>query len=395
MANPMSVPQGHSPKITPLRRITPSPQQTPSPSPKAPEPEPVRVKADLPITPAIETAFRPTRPTITTPPTTRGPLPPLEESWDEQPPHEEAFLFKAPPPQVDDLVSERSVLRSGSQVGTSNVAPLGSYDIQERQGIEKLELPESSLTQQERQQLLEWLGAERLQQLDSEISDLYQGVTDQVGENEDIATDCYNQLLKARDIVLRRDAARIPQAEYYIEQVQARLKRAAESKRGAHKYAWLITVWGFLWGFIYLALLILLNHRWFHDLIAPVGLEPVVGSLDIFLRAMVWGGIGGVVAVLYSLFRHVSQRDFDPQYNLTYVAKPFLGLVLGATVYMGFQLLLTLSLLPSGLQADSGTLTTVTPWIVYPLAWASGFKENRIFDLLDRAIKGIFGKSES
>ena len=239
------------------------------------------------------------------------------------------------------------------------------------------------------------VGAERLQQLDGEISDLYQGVTDQVGENEDIATDCYNQLLKARDIVLRRDAARIPQAEYYLEQVQARLKRVAESRRGAHKYAWLITLWGFLWGFVYLALLILLNHRWFHDLIAPVGLEPVVGSLDIFLRAMVWGGIGGVVAVLYSLLRHVSQRDFDPQYNLTYVAKPFLGLVLGATVYMSFQLLLTLSLLPSGLQADSGTLTTVTPWIVYPLAWASGFKENLIFDLLDRAIKGIFGKSES
>lgn len=391
MANAMSAQQVHSPKIRPLSRRAPSPQPA---IPAASEAAPVRVKADLPITPAIETAFRPTRPTTTTPPTTRRALPPLEASWDEQQPSPESFLFKAPPPQVDDLVSERPALRSSSRVRGVSRAP-SSYDVQEREGIERLELPESPLTQQEREQLLEWLGAERLQQLDNEISELYQQVTDQVGENEDIATDCYNQLLKARDIVLRRDAARIPQAEYYIELVQARLKRAAESKRGAQKYAWLITVWGFLWGFVYLALLILLNHRWFHDLIAPVGLEPVVGNLDIFLRAMVWGGIGGVVAVLYSLFRHVSQRDFDPQYNLTYVAKPFLGLVLGATVHMGFQLLMTLSLLPSGLQADSGTVTTVTPWVVYPLAWASGFKENRIFDLLDRAIKGVFGKSES
>jgi len=393
MTNTVSAQTVRSPKITPLSRRAPSPQETVPPTPKAPQAEPVRVKADLPITPAIETAFRPSRPSAA-PETTRGSLPPLEASWDEQTPSEEAFLFKAPPPQFDDLASERPVFRSGGRLRGESLTS-SRYDVQEREGIEKLELPESPLSQQEREQLLEWLGAERLQQLDNEISELYQQVTDQVGENEDIATDCYNQLLKARDIVLRRDAARIPQAEYYIEQVQARLKRAAESQRGARKYAWLITVWGFLWGFLYLALLILLNHRWFHDLIAPVGLEPVVGDLDIFLRAMVWGGIGGVVAVLYSLFRHVSQRDFDPQYNLTYVAKPFLGLVLGATVYMAFQLLMTLSLLPSGLQADSGTLTTVTPWIVYPLAWASGFKENRIFDLLDRAIKGIFGRSES
>ena len=70
--------------------------------------------------------------------------------------------------------------------------------------------------------------------------------------------------------------------------------------------------------------------------------------------------------------------------------------ILGATVFMLFHLLLMLGILPAGLQsADGTTVGGVTPWIIYPLAWASGFKENRIFDLVDRVIKRIFsGKEE-
>ncbi|MFN2244690.1 MAG: hypothetical protein ACK2U2_20530, partial [Anaerolineae bacterium] len=123
-----------------------------------------------------------------------------------------------------------------------------------------------------------------------------------------------------------------------------------------------------------------------------------VVDMDVFLTTMVWGGIGGVVSVLYSLFKHVGQRDFDAHYNLSYLGKPFLGLILGATVYMVFNLVLrTLGILPAGLEGLEGvadTAVTVAPGVLYLIAWASGFKENTIFELVDRTMKRVLGSQQ-
>ncbi len=351
-----------------------------------------------PPTPAMEMAFvaeaaqaaEPPEPVVETP------APPLEEPMDEQNQEGQAFLYEPPPPEVSDVAE--GVLpprRQPIYFEMEETEPLEAYDVQAGEGdVERLELPDRPMTPEERERMLRRLGEQRLQALDKEITKIYDQVLAKVGENEEIATDCYNLLLKARDIVLRRDAARISQAEYYVETVRARLKRSTESETSVKKYAWLITVWGFAWGMFYLALLILLNHPWFQAVLAPGSGTPIVNDTETFLRAMVWGGIGGVVAVLYSLFKHAGRRDFDSQYNLSYVGKPFLGLVLGATVYMIFQLMMTVGILPASLQVQNGGGTTVTPWIIYPLAWAGGFKENRIFDLVDRIIKRLFSGEE-
>ncbi|NIV33326.1 MAG: hypothetical protein GWN58_28945, partial [Anaerolineae bacterium] len=70
------------------------------------------------------------------------------------------------------------------------------------------------------------------------------------------------------------------------------------------------------------------------------------------------------------------QRDFDPHYKLSYLGKPFLGLILGATTYMVFNLVLrTLGILPVGFEAAEGiadTAFTVAPGVLYLIAWASG-----------------------
>ena len=287
-----------------------------------------------PPTPEMETAFvteaadaaEPPEPVVETP------APPLEEPMDEQSPEAQQVLYEPPPPEVSDVAN--GVLPPRTQTiyfEMEETEPLSAYDVQAGEGdVERLELPDRQMTPEEQQRLLKRLGEARLRALDKEISKTYDQVLSKVGENEEIATDCYNLLLKARDIVLRRDAARISQAEYYVEIVRARLKRSTESEASVKKYAWWITAWGFGWGVFYLALLILLNHPWFKALLAPSGGTPVVNDTETFLRAMVWGGIGGVVAVLYSLFKHAGRRDFDSQYNLSYVGKPFLGLVLGA-----------------------------------------------------------------
>jgi hypothetical protein len=292
---------------------------------------------------------------------------------------------------TSSTTSSSSVLDSPNLTDAQLAAAL--KDIQSSgEKVDLIELPDRQLTQQEQELLLARIGQARIQQLDTEISETYDQVVETVGQNSDIATECYNLLLKARDIVLRQDVAKFAQAEYYLELARARLQRAADSGTSAKKYAWLITGWGFLWGTVFLGALILLRIGWFQQTILATNEITLAPEAATLVESMLWGGVGGVVAVWYSLFKHVGLRDFDAQYNLSYIGKPFLGLVLGATVYMFFQLLLTLGFLPTAFEASNGgDVTTVSPWIMFPLAWAGGFKENQIFDLVDRAIKQLFG----
>ncbi len=306
---------------------------------------------------------------------------------------EEAAIFEAPPPEVSDLVSGVLPPRPGQTPAALGEEAAVAYDIQEPEDqVEPIELPDRELTEEERAQIMDRLGDERIRALEEAIDEAYEGVRLAVGDNRDITTECYNQLLKARDIVLRRDAAKIAQAEYYVESVRARLRRAAQSEATARKYQWPILIWGLLWFAAFLTLLILLNENWFREAILPSDNGNTLVDLDIFLSTMIWGGIGGVVAVLYSLFKHVGQRDFDVHYSLSYLGKPFMGLILGATVYMVFNLVIrVLGILPAGAE-EVGTVTVpaVAPGVMYLVAWASGFKENRVFDLVDQGMKRVF-----
>ena len=313
-------------------------------------------------------------------------------------PDEEAALYELPPPEASDMVSGVLPPKLGEAAFDLAEQEAISYDIQEGdEQVEPIELPDRELTQEEKAQILAWMGEERLAALDVAIDEAYEEVRLRVADNATIATDCFNRLLKARDIVLRRDAAKLPQAEYYVEFVQARLKRAVDSDTAARKYQWRILIWGLFWCGAFLALLILLNESWFRDyFISPPSGNALV-DMEVFLSTMVWGGIGGVVAVLYSLFKHVGQRDFDVHYNLSYVGKPFLGVIVGATVYMAFALVTrALGILPVSVDGGGQVVATpVAPGVMYLLAWVGGFKENRIFDLVDRGMKRVFSGGDA
>jgi hypothetical protein len=333
-------------------------------------------------------------------PVSEQPIPTMEELMEELALSEEIELAEPPPPESSDLTGSILPPRPTHRVlRIDDLQPLSDADVQASgEAVKPYELPDRALTEEEKELLLARLGDDRIRALDQEISKTYDQVLSRVGQNEDLATECYNSLLKARDIVLRRDAARIAQAEYYIEQVRALMKRATESEAGAKKYAWWIAGWGVFWFGAYLSILILLNYKWFQDAVAPPAAAGSPVNMAIFLPAMTWGGIGGVASVFYSLFKHVGRRDFDSQYNLSYVGKPFLGVILGATVYMIVHLLIMiLGIMPAGLAEGGDELLapTIAPWIIYIMAWACGFKENRIFDLVDRVMKRIFSGSGS
>lgn len=314
-----------------------------------------------------------------------------ETSW-------EATIFEPPPPEVDDVVAGVLPPRPEELYLEGIEEEIALHDIQEPEvPVLPIELPDRELTEEERTQILDWLGEQRIQELESAIDDAYAEVRSTVASNESIATDCTNRLLKARDIVVRRDVAKMAQAEYYVEWVRTRLQRTVDSDTAARKYQWPILIWGLLWFTGLLALLILLNGSWFQETIISPGSSNALVDMEIFLSTIIWGGIGGVVAVLYSLFKHVGQRDFDTHFGLSYIGKPFLGLIIGATVYMAFSLVIrTLGIFPVTVEGTGEVvLPSLTPGVMYLFAWVSGFKENRVFDLMDRTMKRTIGGGDN
>ncbi len=314
-------------------------------------------------------------------------------------PDEPAGSHEPLPAEISDIIGGVLPPRPRRGYSALSAQDVDSLDIQDpEEKVEPIQLPDRMLTEGERDQILSWLGEEWIQTLEAAIDEAYDEVRRQVGSNKNITTECYNKLLQARDIVLRRDVGQIAQAEYYVEEVRTRLKRAEDSEKAASRHQWWILLWGLFWFVAFASSLFVINQGSFWDYIAPTGLTNAIVDMEVFLATMVWGGIGGVVSVLYSLFKHVGQRDFDPHYKLSYLGKPVLGLILGATVYMVFNLVLrTVGILPAGLEGLEGvadTAVTVAPGVLYLISWASGFKENTIFELVERTMQRVFGGSK-
>jgi hypothetical protein len=195
-------------------------------------------------------------------------------------------------------------------------------------------------------------------------------------------------------IVMYRELGDLARAEWCVQQVRARLDRAEQST--AQIWAPVaIALWGVVWfiSFIYLVfdplwVLLVLNLADFSD--------PFI-SPQVFLRALFFGGLGGVAAVFYHLFKYVRDRSFDEEYILSYFGKPFMGMILGSMIYLTvFVAMRLLGLTPVGLPGSAPESVTNVLYmaLLYFIAMAVGFKENVAFDLLNRVIKAVLGTDE-
>jgi hypothetical protein len=238
----------------------------------------------------------------------------------------------------------------------------------------------------------------KLVELDRAIEAQYDRILQEnVSVSKPITDWCQNMLAEARTIVLNQQVDKLAQAEWNVEQVRARLDRASESQKQAKWLAWPITLWGLAWFVIFVYLIF-----------DPTFLVQLLGvstgnSSDaflvppIFLRSLFFGGIGGVAAVFYHLFKYVRERSFDNQYTLSYVGKPFMGMILGSMIYlMVFVVMRVIGFAPPGLkESSSGSVTDVVyTALLFFVAMAAGFKENLAFNLLNRLIKAVLGPEE-
>ncbi|QLQ06240.1 MAG: hypothetical protein HZY76_09445 [Anaerolineae bacterium] len=133
-------------------------------------------------------------------------------------------------------------------------------------------------------------------------------------------------------------------AEYQIQRAEALLVSSANSRAWSAQYGRRIFTYEAVWMFGFLLFYMLMNVLWpmiSNWLVQMTGLDPtstVVVQAVPFISTLVWGGIGGAVGALYSLWYHISdQRDFDREFLVWYYTQPLLGMVLGGIVYLLFM----------------------------------------------------------
>jgi hypothetical protein len=226
---------------------------------------------------------------------------------------------------------------------------------------------------------------ERLADLDKNIQSLYDRILrENVSVNKDITSWCHNLLEEARVIVMYRELEKLARAEWCVEQVRARLDRADDSRKQA-RVPILIIAWGVIWFILFIYLIF--NPTW---VLLRFNLSSFTDSFinpEIFLRTLFFGGIGGVAAMLYHLFKRVSDRSFDSKHVLSCFGKPFMGMLLGSVIYLTvFVAMRALGLSPTGLpESNAETVTNVlSTGILFLVAMAVGFKQNLAFNLLNR-----------
>jgi hypothetical protein len=253
------------------------------------------------------------------------------------------------------------------------------------------------LTAEQRDRLLRRPSVQRKwTELERAIEGQYDRILrENVSVSKPITDWCHNMLAEARAIVLNQQVEKLAKAEWNVEQVRARLDRADESRKHARWLAPPIILWGVLWFAVFVYMIF--NPILIASLLEVGGSSESFLIPEVFLRTLFFGGVGGVAAVFYHLFKYVRERSFDSQYALSYFGKPVMGMILGSMIYLTlFVLMKALNFLPSGLE--QGNIQTVTDVmyaaILFFVSMAAGFKENLAFDLLNRVIKAVLGEDE-
>ncbi|HLF26729.1 MAG TPA: hypothetical protein VJG32_10355 [Anaerolineae bacterium] len=233
------------------------------------------------------------------------------------------------------------------------------------------------------------LGAERPRALSKRIDELYAQIAGGAIASEARANKAMGHLLKARDKELE-DPRQFDEAEYLVNVAQYSVSHEATVAQ--------VRIWSYTWGvFVFLYGLIWLTvfgagmglatlglvERW----LATLNLEPaVITGASGFFTSVVAGGLGGVLGLLYSLFKHVAiERDFDRQFLLWYLVQPFMGILMGAIVHLFivaglFQLL----------DATGPAFVAIGALI----AIAAAFRQHYVYAWLESLLKAFERSSE-
>ena len=360
--------------------MTTSESAAPPPAPATPDPVPVA----QPVQPASQPA-------------------PAEPYYPPQPAPVSAPVAPSPPPP--QLTSDSaSVLQSGVQIQSiagvvTDGSPVSARDILPedaltKTGGHKLEVEKREKLERDEaatEKILKYIGPERRKQLDDEIMDMYSVVADELSDNKEDVGFALKTLREAQDIVIE-DPSQYDEALYRVSVVRTMLVRKQNLRR-----------WSYTWGmFVFFYALV-----WLIVFVAGIYyVDPSPGDADLSAGAAAirsaWlsclaGGIGGVMAILYSLsWRVAIKHEFDRQYIMKYLVQPVMGFVLGAVIFFitsaGFLAFNTADV-ASGESVFLGGPTLVALTLL--LGFIAGFRQRVVYFMIDRIVQKISPQASS
>lgn len=219
-------------------------------------------------------------------------------------------------------------------------------------------------------------------ELHQQIDGLYKQVATEYSSPPAKAERALSMLREARQLLIDTPEEYV-NAEYRTMQVRAMLDRIQESRKQSGRYGPRIFLYQLAWLIVLLAGLLFAAAlaNW----ITAIGKVTGPAQMNVYplVSTMMWGGIGGIVGALYTLWWHISEeQDFDRQYLMWYLVQPLLGMVLGGIVFLlmaGGFLVLNVNLTDPNAAAGARLL----PYLTAVLA---GFRQNFIYEQLNRLI---------
>jgi hypothetical protein len=210
---------------------------------------------------------------------------------------------------------------------------------------------------------------DHLQALWSEIGRVELEVVALTGASAKLTRELFDRLTMARNLLLS-DRDEYEDVLRQVNIVKNKVLRVRHSNRAQQPW----TIQLFLYGLVgVLVWLFLVGPR----VTAMLGNPPeIVGiATPVLWNSVLWGGIGGLSAALYALVKHV--EDYD---------SPMIGLFFGPLV----ALLADVGL-PAFVQlvGDAAGEMEVRPAVMYLLAWAVGFKQNLLIQLINSVLARI------
>lgn len=248
---------------------------------------------------------------------------------------------------------------------------------------------------------------EMRQRIFGEIHELYHESALKTANSPGVAKYALDLLQQARLLMLSSNkSGDLARAEYFVEMVRNKLNRTEkpipDSEQGMVRWIWLVQIVVLI---LSVALAVL---PW---LAIPNGIPSAlsrfvslptnptdpnfitfVNQVTVFLAllgALGWGGIGGVIGTLYNFPWFIQIREYDPAFNMGYVAGPIKGLIVGGAIFM----ILGSGLLGTAPDSSNTALVTGGPskyMVTFVVAFLSGFKQEYVFEMFDNLLKVVF-----
>jgi hypothetical protein len=206
-----------------------------------------------------------------------------------------------------------------------------------------------------------------------------------------------NLLREARDITIETPR-QFDEAEYRVATVRAMLARKQNISRWSLIYGYPVLLYEVVC-FLLLLGSLLFDHSlavFIADITETTFADMASLSMEHIFplwNTMAWGGIGGVVGSMYSLYWHAAvEQDFDKQYLMWYIVQPIMGMILGGIVYLiiasGFISVQVLAGQATNLEGATQTMGNPAVKAFHSVvACVAGFRQRFVFEMLDRIVQ--------